>query len=404
MQNRARQRHLVSVWNPSYSATAVEEHLGVLLSCIDAYRRGECDVHEVYVWWGKARSPNRQQPLTHLAEIRALDAECDSTQSGDCEMHLYLTDYRSMYVAHVGEITLDDVREEDEEAHVPTYYGERAVDCWFRIFDIRRFVTDDTLAVVEELQKLRNTRYHDRPVSIYGGMVELPLIVTRPDCARFFEPLERKRLTDGRFWAEFDAERVGLGVIEHELRENMFGDRLWRSFDITARQFIATAEKIFRDHRADAAFDFTPVVVELSKAIEVQCNALLRLALVDVPREARHANLDGETVDVGTHGALSLSELAHVIAEEPQLNRALKGRLENGKWFAVSLPAILRDLATHRNPAAHSDRVGREKAIELRDQIVGVGCIGTLVELARVRVLPISRRTPSSPVEAVKPS
>jgi hypothetical protein len=34
-----------------------------------------------------------------------------------------------------------------------------------------------TIAVVEELKHLRNTRYADRPLSLYGGMVDLPLIV-----------------------------------------------------------------------------------------------------------------------------------------------------------------------------------------------------------------------------------
>jgi hypothetical protein len=38
--------------------------------------------------------------------------------------------------------------------------------------------------VIEALGRLRNTRDRDRPVSLYGGMVELPLIATRDDGAR----------------------------------------------------------------------------------------------------------------------------------------------------------------------------------------------------------------------------
>ncbi len=75
-------------------------------------------------------------------------------------------------------------------------------------------IADDTIAVIEELKKLRNTRYNDRPVSIYGGMVELPLIVTRDDGARYFEPDVREKLIEGRYWVEFDAERAGIGELE----------------------------------------------------------------------------------------------------------------------------------------------------------------------------------------------
>ncbi|HEX2721773.1 MAG TPA: hypothetical protein VHM24_02565, partial [Gemmatimonadaceae bacterium] len=38
---------------------------------------GEDDVH---VWWGKVRSVNRQQPITHLARILELDAELNRIQ------------------------------------------------------------------------------------------------------------------------------------------------------------------------------------------------------------------------------------------------------------------------------------------------------------------------------------
>ena len=73
--------HLLTLWNPSYAADAVGEHLSVLLD-----------------WAGRWRS--------------------------------------------------------------------QFADFWFRLWDIRRLVAGDTAAVIEELKRLRNTRYHDRPVSL----------------------------------------------------------------------------------------------------------------------------------------------------------------------------------------------------------------------------------------------
>lgn len=347
-------------------------------------RAGSGDDEDVYVWWGKVKSSNRQAPLPHLKDILALDKELSADAGAANETHLYLTDYRSLYVAHVGEITADDPRK-DDDGHVPAFYrdADLTCDCWFLLFDIRRVVADDTLGVVEELKKLSNTRYGDRPVSIYDGMVELPLIVTRKDGARYFEADVRAKLTDGKFWVEFDAERTGIGQMEQDLRDNLLGEAAWMNLDPAARSFIATAESVFRTHRHDPAFDFAPVIVDIAKAFEVQANLLLRRGLADVPRADRVANVEGRSVDLAGGQLLSLGQLAHVIAEEQGINRALKRRLTHGEWFTSSLPPVLRELSELRNPAAHATRIGRETATKIRNRTLGVGCQGTLVELAK---------------------
>jgi hypothetical protein len=382
-------RHLVSVWNPSYEADAMEQHLSVLLANAGRHRAGKGDEQDVYVWWGKIRSANRQQPMPHLADVLAIDAELGTdgeTVAADREVHLYLTDYRSLYVAHVSEIVTDDMS--DDDGHVPTFYanGKFTCDCWFQLWDIRRLVANDTLGVVEELKKLRNTRYNDRPVSIYGGMVDLPLIVTRSDAARYFDPAVRAALTGGRFWCEFDAERSGVGAIEKELRENLFGVDAWSGLDPAARSFVASAEKVFRDHRADPAFDFSGVVVDFAKAFEVQVNGLLRRAFVGAPADVRHVNVEGRSIDLTSAPMLSLGQLARVIGESREVNDWIKRKARPGAWVAASLPAILNELAQLRNSAAHNSRIGRDTVTPLRERLVGVGCAGSLVELGKVRV------------------
>ena len=137
-------RHLVTVWNPTYAGDALEAHLRVLLDWDARATAGSCTDDEAYVWWGKVRSSQRQQPMPHLTDILALahDAEADANESR--ETHLYLTDYRSLYVADVTHIDLTDPRT-DDAAHVPGYYGRDGLncDCWFLLRDIRALVRDD---------------------------------------------------------------------------------------------------------------------------------------------------------------------------------------------------------------------------------------------------------------------
>lgn len=375
--------HLLSVWNPSYEADALQLHLEVLLQRMQAFRSGKADADEAYVWWGKVRSSNRQQPLPHLADVIALDPPLEPSVD-DTELHLYLTDYRSLYVAHIGAITQEDVLADDADA-VPAYYAERKLncDCWFQLWDIRRLVHDDTPSVVQELARLRNTRYSDRPVSIYGGMVDLPLIVTREDESRWFDVDTRRRLIGDRFWAEYDAERAGTGAMQRELRENRFGNAAWEALDPAARAFIASGEEVFRRHRDDASFNLHGVVTDFANAVEVQVNQLLRNGLWMAPEAIRFANVDRNRIDLSRQGPLSLGQLARVIGEDEDRNKHLKTRL--GEWFTASLPPILDELKELRNPAAHGGALDRSAVIALRNRLIGVGSVGQLVQLAQVK-------------------
>jgi hypothetical protein len=385
-------RHLVGVWNPAYGSDVMESHILLLRDKAQQFRAEQLEEDSVYVWWGKIRSARRQTRLDHLGDILSLEKELGESE-GDAarEVQLYLTDYRSLYVCHVGEITDEDVRESDDELpHIPEMYqkDDTHCDCWFRLWDIRRLVSDDTLAVVDELKKLRNTAYHDMPVSIYGGMVNLPLIVTRPDGARYFEPDVRNQLTDNKYWVEFDSEHTGIGSTERELREHCFGEDNWARLDPGTRTFIATAEKLYRDHRNDVAFDFSPVLIDFAKAFEVQVNILLRQALQKLKPDDRMENIEGRSVDLLRAGPYSLGQLVLLIGENEVVNRALKKCFASpgGEWFTASLPKILDELADVRNPSAHSAILDRESVKRLRNRYLGVGCEGEFVKLSKVRL------------------
>ena len=103
-------RHLVTVWNPAYASDALEAHLRLLLEWDARATASQASDDDCYVWWGKVRSPQRQQPMPHLADVLALGAAAESQADDDPrETHLYLTDFRSLYVADVGLITTNDV-------------------------------------------------------------------------------------------------------------------------------------------------------------------------------------------------------------------------------------------------------------------------------------------------------
>ena len=378
-----RPRHLVSVWNPAYAVDAMDAHVAVLVERARAHRRGEIPEDEVHVWWGRIRSARRQEELPHLSDVLALDDQIEA----DVPTYLYLTDYSSLYVADLARITVDDVRAKRETA-IPAYYRDQECDLWFQLWDVRRLVVQDTRAVVQELRRLRNLRYHEQPVSLYGGMVQLPLLVWREAEVDWFG--DRAALTDGLLWAEKDAEfRSEAARLSADLRDNLFGPRIWNLMEPATRTFLASAEAVVRARREDPVFDFSGTAVEYAKALETEVNAivlpLVRSALEDRPQGERLVHVDGRELDLGrpvshqTLGALRL-----LLTREPVVKKALQHAASAHVGYLTDpykLPGRMEAVQELRNPAAHSKAIGREEVLKVRDELLGIGRPGVLVEL-----------------------
>ncbi|MCK5448844.1 MAG: hypothetical protein KAJ43_11915, partial [Gemmatimonadetes bacterium] len=356
-------RHLLSVWNPSYADDAMDRHLEVMLRWAAREAQGEVDDPEVYVWWAKLRSPNRDEPLAHKDDLLALQAQIDA----GVETHLYLTDYRSLYAGHLVEVTDRDVPgdDPDELGHMPSYYQDREVDCWFRLADIRRLIAGDGPATNEELRSLLNVRYHHRPVSIYGGMIELPLVVERQDGATWFADSEE--LTGGRRWVVRDSELRGeTERLSAELRDNLLGQEIWEALHPTSRTFLTTGEAVFRSRRDDPGFDFSPTAVEYCKAIETELNAAIFPALQPImaPKPASERVMQDKkgTIDLGRSvPRQTIGSVRHLLIERAEMKRAVAEAFpsRDAAWLAVTLPAELEPLLKLRNPAAHDERITR---------------------------------------------
>jgi hypothetical protein len=381
-------RHLLTVWNPSYSADALDAHVQCLLDQLRPMRSSsssqadpEAMLDDVCVWWGRVRSANRNHgALPHHGEILALSEQIDAQE----EMQLYLTDYQSLYVAHLRDIVDGDFV---PPAHqVPAYYQRDGLHCdmWFQLDDIRALVANDTIEVQQELRHLRVIAYYDRPVSLYGGIVDLPLIVRRDDDATFFSHGEYDAYTDGRLWVEADAERGGLGGLLADLRDNVLGDTVWSRLFPKTRLFVGTAERLMREYRRDPTFDYAVVLVELSKAIEVQVNALLRPVLKAAPAAIRSWNDNGVSQDYSLRETHTMGQLVRILTQDKARADYLVRMFRHGRWLVDQLAPVMDELARYRNDAAHSDRCRREDVLPLRNQIMGVGCEGILAQLSKV--------------------
>jgi hypothetical protein len=97
-------------------------------------------------------------------------------------------------------------------------------------------------------------------------------------------------------------------------------------------------------------------------------------------------NIDGATVDLMQRRGLSMSQLVQVLAGDQTRSTALAQLLVNGGWLTGSFAAVLDEFRTVRNEGTHECRIDRKTATHWRNQMLGVGCVGHLVELAKVRL------------------
>lgn len=122
------------------------------------------------------------------------------------------------------------------------------------------------------------------------------------------------------------------------------------------------------------------------KALEVHTNELLRTALREAPVAARRAKVADRTRILPDEGPLTLGQLAYVLGGERDLGDYLRATLVDGAWLTAEFAALLDAFVNEaRNPAAHGSHIPRDVVLRWRDRLLGVGCEGVLVQLARVR-------------------
>ena len=193
-------------------------------------------------------------------------------------------------------------------------------------------------------------------------MVNLPLVVSRDDGARFFDPDVREALLEGKYWAEADAALTGLGAIERDLA----GKPVRRS----TRGMRSTYDAhLYRDRRTG--------VPDAPGGRGVRLRARRRQpgqgprgpgqsSPPTRPSGSGRGNAAGPTSRArpvtSRHGRpLALGQLGRVIAEERPIAEALTSRLKDGAWLVGQGAYVLGEVASARNPAAHGEAVTRAR-------------------------------------------
>jgi DNA mismatch endonuclease, patch repair protein len=261
---------LLTVWNPSYAADPLDEHLRILLDWADRYRNGECGRG------GRLRLVG-QAPLAEPRSAAAAPRRDLALQAADREgrRDAPLPDRLPLALRRAprGHRRRECARRREDE-HMPAYYARSAP-------------TSGSASSTSAGSCRTTRRRHRRAEAAAQHALPRPAGLAlrrhgraaahrhaRKDGKQWFP--EATSLTEGRLWAQHDAELRGeTARMGRELRDNLLGPAVWSALDPATRTFLASAEAVFRSAARRSRLRLLGTGVEYAKAVEAELNALL---------------------------------------------------------------------------------------------------------------------------------
>ena len=217
------------------------------------------------VAFGKIRSKLRDYEHPYEQKLQ----EIYSSATEENYLQLFLTDYSSVYVAKVVEVLSDGCLN-----MAPAYYKEKGLDVenWFVISDIRRIFHNDFEQVRDNiLGNLTTPNFDDHHYAIYGNKYVYPLVVNMDNPIDFFE-IDNE---DFRYFTEIYKSEKSLAT-KRLLIDYRFGETVFYALHPNTQDALISAEIEFHENREDPLYDFSAVVIKLSKAFEKEIYLFMR--------------------------------------------------------------------------------------------------------------------------------
>jgi len=364
-------QHLLILYNPYYQKNVIEEHVSILIN--------QNSQSSATVAFGKVRSRLRDYEHPHEEKLQSLYRSISRTNY----LQLFLTDYSSIYVAKVIEVTQKECWD-----LAPAYYREKGLDVetWFIISDIRRIVHNDFVQVRDRvLANFTTPNFGGHHYAVYGNSYVYPLVVEMDNEIDYFE-------TDSeefRYFTEIFKSEARLKS-KQSLIDYRFGEEVFYALHPNTQDALISAELEFRENKNDPLYDFTAVVIHLSKAFEKEVYLFLRTLFIKlIEYDHRLGGIEysvqgkGYTLsdyknhkpNLGTHKYLLKNRHIQQAIHRYVSNPAVK------YFILATIPDTINTIQPVRNEAAHGETTPLSKCVTMRNRIIGIGEHGILCEL-----------------------
>jgi hypothetical protein len=362
--------NLLILYNPYYQNDVVEAHIDMLLS-------SSCQV-SARTAFGKVRSKlrNYEHPFSDML----VSIYNSATQEN--HIQLFLTDYSSLYVAKVIEVRSDQRCE-----YSPSYYRSKnlEVENWFIISDMRRIIDRDFELVRDRfLAHCTTPNYGDHHYAVYGNSYVYPLALDLDEQLDYFETDN----PDFRYFVEMYKNEKYL-TLKQTLIIHKFGGDIFYAFHPNTQDALVMAEAEYLENKDDPFYDFTSVVIHLSKAFEKEVYLFMRKVFAFLTSKEEILKSIGYTVQ-GLDYTLTQYQLykpnmgtTKYLIGSAGMIKAVKDHIRDPflRYFILAtIPNIIGEIQPVRNESIHGEAASLQVCAELRRKIVGIGESGVLCD------------------------
>ena len=359
-------KNILSLYNPYYNENVIEQHLELLKE-------------NGVVAFGKVRSKLRDYEHPNQDVLNDI---YDETVR-DEPIQLFLTDYNSIYVANVISVnkTINLIK-------VPKYYEELEVEYWFVFDDLRLIAHKDFETIRDKiLSNFKATNFNNRTYAIYGNPYIYPMQITMKEEIDYFEKDDKSF----KYFTNIFKSKEQLEM-KKSLIDFNFGKGAFYSLAPNSQDNIISAEIEYMQNRDNLLYDFSSVIVKYSKAVELELYRFMRdlfasLMSHDNSLENVSYSVQGRDYtlkDTATHKP-NLGTYSYLIKSykiKDAINLHIRDR--NLKHFIhANIPSFIRTMQKVRNESVHGDSTALRECNEIRNEVVGIGQSGIVVELSR---------------------
>lgn len=370
-------QNLLILYNPYYNQEMIEDHIRIL-------NKAE-NPNNAKVAFGKIRSKMRDYDNSGQ---KVLDTLFSSVSSKN-PMQLFLTDFSSMYVCYVEKVT-----QELNEVEAPKYYENLDVESWFVVSDMREIIRNDFEYVREQvLVQFTTPTYKNHTFRLYGNRYDYPLVVEQKNSLNYFENFQEG---ERNFTRVFKSSKYAL--IQQDLIHYIFGKDLLYSLHPDSLESLVTAEVQYAEHKENATYDFSTIVILYSKVFENESYYFLRelfknLMIYDCDLENVEYQVQGhkytlydyltQKPNIGTNKYLISNPKIFTAYKECYSNYRKYANLLNLLRF--ELKEAISKIQKIRNEAAHGSSTSKQDCEVVRNIILGIGEMGIIASILRAK-------------------
>lgn len=368
--------NLVILYNPYYQSDVIEQHLKVLID-------------KETVAFGKIKSKIKVVENEFLDELNEIYAFTNDSKY----LQLFLTDYSSLFVAKVTEVTSADM------SHIaPSYYKDKEleVEQWYVIKDIRELVRNDFESVRDNyLANFITPNFRNHTYAIYGNSYVYPLIVDMKHETDYFANQDK----NDRYYPNVYKSKEFL-EIKDNLVKYSFGSHYVNFMHPDTMNNIISAEIEYQKNCTNPLYDFSSVIVKYSKTMEQEIYILTKYLFHYLSQyeskifkitynvqghEYLTKDLCNNKPNLGAYKFLLRHELIQDCLER-YCSKQLKF------YISKSVPYYINVIQDIRNETVHGRAPSFEEVRTLREKVIGVCCESMILEIVKIRTKELSQK------------